>query len=128
MKKFDQINVIPMIDVMLVLLAITLTTASFIVYDQLNLNLPQTEKTQPLTTDQIQKSTQIAINAQGQLFFNKNPTNLIQLKHHLQTLNPNQAILLKVDQKAQFGIFAKVIDQLKAHRLENLTIITEHAS
>ena len=37
MKKFDQINVIPMIDVMLVLLAIVLTTASFIAQDQTNL-------------------------------------------------------------------------------------------
>ena len=128
MKKFDQINVIPMIDVMLVLLAIVLTTASFIVQDQLNITLPETEKTRPLPADQVEKSVQIAINAQGQLYFNQQPIALTQLKLLLHPLRRQQAILLKVDRQARFGIFAKVIDQLKARGFENLTIVTQHTS
>ena len=128
MKKFDQINVIPMIDVMLVLLAIVLTTASFIVQDQLNITLPKTEKTQPLPADQAEKSVQIAINAQGQLYFNQHPITLMQLKLLLHPLRRQQAILLKVDRQARFGVFTKVIEQLKARGFENLTIVTQHAS
>ncbi len=40
MKRFDQINVIPFIDIMLVLLAIVLTTATFISQGRLDINVP----------------------------------------------------------------------------------------
>ena len=40
MKKFDQINVIPFIDIMLVLLAIVLMTATFIAQGKIDVNLP----------------------------------------------------------------------------------------
>ena len=40
MKKFDQINVIPFIDIMLVLLAIILMTATFIAQGKIDVNLP----------------------------------------------------------------------------------------
>lgn len=126
MKKFDQINVIPMIDVMLVLLAIVLTTASFIVQDQLNIELPKTQHTQPISGTTQQKAIQITINAQGQLFFNNQPRSLANLKHDLNLLHRDQPIRLKVDKKTHFGRFAQVVDLLKAQHFDHLTILTEH--
>lgn len=47
MKKFDQINVIPFIDIMLVLFAIVLTTASFISQGVISVNPPTSSTAAP---------------------------------------------------------------------------------
>ena len=66
MKRFDQINMIPFIDIMLVLLAIVLTTASFISQGLIPVDLPKAEQSEPAKGDE--KSLEIAINSQNQLF------------------------------------------------------------
>lgn len=66
MKRMDQINVIPFIDVMLVLLAIVLTTATFLIEGRLPIRLPPAEtQTRPLDVTPIE----IAIAADGQIFW-----------------------------------------------------------
>jgi len=123
MKRFDQINVIPMIDVMLVLLAIVLTSTSFIVQDKLNIDLPETQQTSTYKpADDI--TLRIAINADNQLFLNDQTTTFSTLNLTLQKANPDDAIEIRVDQKAEFGHFTKLIDQLKKHHLTNLNILT----
>jgi len=126
MKRFDQINVIPMIDVMLVLLAIVLTSASFIVQDKLNIDLPETQQTQNYTPPE-NLSLRLAINAENQYFLNDQPIAFTDLEHQLQQTDPDQPIELRVDQKAEFGPFTKVIDLLKKYQLNQLNILTrEH--
>ncbi|RUM92338.1 MAG: biopolymer transporter ExbD [Thiomicrospira sp.] len=123
MKRFDQINVIPMIDVMLVLLAIVLTSASFIVQDKLNIELPETKQTSAYKPDN-NVSLRIAINADNQLFLNDQTTTLEALNLKLRHLNPDDAIEIRVDQKAEFGHFTSLIDLMKKHHLSNLNILT----
>lgn len=123
MKRFDQINVIPMIDVMLVLLAIVLTSASFIVQDKLNIELPETKQTSTYKpADEV--TLRIAINADNQLFLNDQTTTLETLNLALETVNPDDAIEIRVDQKAEFGHFTSLIDLLKKYHLNNLSILT----
>ncbi|MBD3612681.1 MAG: biopolymer transporter ExbD [Hydrogenovibrio crunogenus] len=123
MKRFDQINVIPMIDVMLVLLAIVLTSASFIVQDKLNIELPETKQTSTYKpADEV--TLRIAINADNQLFLNNQTTTLEALNLALETVNPDEAIEIRVDQKAEFGHFTSLIDLLKKYHLSNLSILT----
>lgn len=112
MKRFDQINVIPMIDVMLVLLAIVLTSASFIVQDKLNIELPKTQQTDSYTPPDT-PSLRLAINADNQYFLNDQPIDLSALEGQLQLLDSDQTIELRVDQKSEFGPFTKLIDLLK---------------
>jgi len=123
MKRFYQINVIPMIDVMLVLLAIVLTSASFIVQDKLNIDLPETQQTQNYTPPE-NLSLRLAINAENQYFLNDQPIAFTDLEHQLQQTDPDQPIELRVDQKAEFGPFTKVIDLLKKYQLNQLNILT----
>lgn len=123
MKRFDQINVIPMIDVMLVLLAIVLTSASFIVQDKLNIELPKTQQTDSYTPPDT-PSLRLAINADNQYFLNDQPINLSALESQLQQLDSDQTIELRVDQKAAFGTFTKLIDLLKKYQLNQLNILT----
>uniref|UniRef100_Q31F58 Biopolymer transport ExbD protein n=1 Tax=Hydrogenovibrio crunogenus (strain DSM 25203 / XCL-2) TaxID=317025 RepID=Q31F58_HYDCU len=123
MKRFDQINVIPMIDVMLVLLAIVLTSASFIVQDKLNIELPETKQTSTYKPAE-EVTLRIAINADNQLFLNDQTTTLETLNLALETVNPDDAIEIRVDQKAEFGHFTSLIDLLKKYHLSNLSILT----
>jgi biopolymer transport protein ExbD len=125
MKRFDDINVIPLIDVMLVLLAVVLTTASFIVTDSLDIKLPETEHTEsyiPPDTDPIH----LAIDAQGALFFDETALPFDDLNARLQPLDAETPLVIKVDQKAEFGHFIRLVDLLKSHNLSNLTFLTEN--
>lgn len=128
MKRFDTINVIPLIDVMLVLLAIVLTTATFIAKDSLQIELPETNNTQTYQPPSDLPVIKIAINQDNQYFADEKPATLKQLASLLQTLPKDQALTLQVDKNADFGSFVQVIDLLKGLSLDNLTILTESKS
>lgn len=126
MKRFDEMNVIPLIDVMLVLLAIVLVTASFVQQDSLKIELPDTDNTSAYEPTK-EKTINIAINAKGELFIDEKPTLFTALDEIilLQKFNNETPIIVKVDDKARFGAFIKLVDILKAHNLTNLTFLTE---
>ncbi len=123
MKKFDQINVIPLIDVILVLLTVVMVTASFITLDKLNLELPQTQQAQQATPDP--KAMRLALNAEGRLYLEDTPLSLADLSAQLQ--RPPAHITLKVDRRCDFEHFVSVIERIKAaNPTPRLTILTEH--
>ncbi|WEJ63276.1 ExbD/TolR family protein [Thiomicrorhabdus lithotrophica] len=124
-KRFDSMNVIPLIDVMLVLLAIVLMTASFIVKDSLNIDLPETVNTQSYAPEKDEKPIHLYINNSNEYFVDEAPQNLDSIKQLLTTLNTKQAVTLQVDKKADFGTFVSLIDALKGQNLTNLTILTK---
>ncbi|MEW5824704.1 MAG: TonB system transport protein ExbD [Pseudomonadota bacterium] len=121
MKKFEQINVIPFIDIMLVLLAIVLTTATFIAQGKLQIELPQASQTQTLNDT---PAIEISIDAKGTIYVDELATEIHSLDERLATLQKNQALALRVDGKADFERFVGVVDLLKKHGLDNLSIRT----
>lgn len=125
MKRFDTINVIPLIDVMLVLLAIVLTTATFIANDSLDIALPDTENTQSYTPPTDLPVIQLAINHKNQYFADDALQTFAQIEQQLAKLSKEQAIILRVDKQSDFGSFVKLVDSLKGHSLNNLTILTQ---
>ena len=126
MKRFDQINMIPFIDIMLVLLAIVLTTASFISQGLIPVDLPKASQGQ--TPTQEQKTLEIAINAQNQVFFEgKQLTAIPQLAEQLKAYPTDSPLLLRMDKTAQVDPFVQVIDILKAGQFANVSIQTEKA-
>jgi len=127
-KRFDSMNVIPLIDVMLVLLAIVLMTASFIVKDNLNIELPETVNTQSYAPQDNEKVMHFAINDSNQFFVDEEPHSLESIQTLLGTLNSKQAITLQVDKKSDFGTFVSLVDAFKGHDLNNLTILTKSQS
>lgn len=129
MKRMDQINVIPFIDVMLVLLAIVLTTATFIVEGRLSIRLPAAAtQMAPTATDPLE----IAIDAEGQLFWageglGRGSAALTDLEPRLANLSHQTSIVLRVDAQARFEVFIGVIDRLKAKGLERVSILTRRS-
>ncbi len=124
MKKFDQINVIPLIDIMLVLLAVVMVTASFITLDKLNLELPKTQQT-ATSTDQPQ-TLSLALDARGQLYIDGQPATLSLLS--VQLRQSRRPVTLKVDRRCAFEHFVAVVERIKSLAPPpKLTILTEHA-
>lgn len=122
MKKFDSINVIPFIDIMLVLLAIVLTTATFISNGQLEIDLPEARSD---GGNSNQESVEIAIDRQQTLFLDGKATSIEALETSLKTVDASQAVLLRIDETVPFNTFITVIDLLKQLNLENVSVLTE---
>lgn len=121
MKRFDQINVIPFIDIMLVLLAIVLMTATFIAQGKLSIDVPDAESSEPLHNE-IQY--EIAVSADGDYFFDEVMLPLNDLAEKLTDLKRDAPIVLRVDKATTFEKFIAVVDLLKKNQLERLSIIT----
>ena len=122
MRRFDQINVIPFIDIMLVMLAIVLTTATFIVQGKIPINLPKAESAQSISNKQ---PITLSIDEQGTIYFQDAPVTIDALSKELLTLPKDTMILLRVDETARFASFITVIDLLQTHQLEQLSIVAK---
>ncbi|WP_407275969.1 ExbD/TolR family protein [Halothiobacillus sp. DCM-1] len=121
MKRFDTINVLPFIDIMLVLLAIVLTTATFIAQGDLPIQLPTANHATPAND---QPALRLTITASGALLLNDETIPLPALAQKITTLPPSTRIVLQVDKATPFGDFVAVIDLLKAQSLDQLSIRT----
>lgn len=126
MRRMDQINVIPFIDIMLVLLAIVLTTATFIVEGRLQIRLPTASTQAPVASPE---PVEIAIDAAGGIFLDATPLGtgpgaLDILGRALHQLGTDTAIVLRVDADTRFEGFVAVVNQLKDRGLERLSILT----
>ena len=83
MKRMDTINVIPFIDIMLVLLAIVMTTATFIVEGRLNIRLPKAEaqaRAEPM------ERVEIGIGREGEFYLDAAPVELKPLTERLSAV------------------------------------------
>lgn len=120
-EKFDTINVIPFIDIMLVLLAIVLTTASFIATEELDITLPEANadaaQSDPATVA-------IAINRDAVLFLDNRKINLEELKQSLQELPKTSPVTVSVDEDVAFRYFVTVVNLLRELSMDKLSIIT----
>jgi biopolymer transport protein ExbD len=127
MKRFDSMNVIPLIDVMLVLLAIVLLTASFIVHDKIDIQLPKTENTASFKPDDQQKLN-LSLDNSGQLYWDSERIQVDELNQKMAQLDRNTLIQLRVDQFVEFHFFVTLMDIVKKYQHDNITILTERKS
>lgn len=120
MKPLSTMNVIPFIDIMLVLLAVVLTTATFVAQGKIPITLPSAAQTEPLPDLQ---RVELAIDAQGQLYFAEEPMTLDQIADRLADVPREAQLLLRVDEATAFRHFVALVDLLKARGLQNLSIV-----
>jgi len=125
MKRFDQINVIPFIDVMLVLLAIVLTSATFVAQGTIPVNLPESKSA---TKSRDHNRVELTIDEQGIYFINSEPVHSDLLKYRLGQLSLDTSLSLRIDTKADFGSFVFLADILKSLGLEKVSIVTRKKS
>jgi biopolymer transport protein ExbD len=121
-KKFDQINVIPFIDIMLVLLVMVLTTATFIKQGIIPVDLPEAKAKQK---EDVKKEVTVYVNAKGEMFFEKEKVDLKTLEQKLSAISKEQTVVLRSDKESRFQDFVSVMDILKRLGHEQLYIVTK---
>ncbi|OOS01747.1 TonB system transport protein ExbD [Canicola haemoglobinophilus] len=122
MKKFDEINIIPFIDIMLVLLAIVLITASFISQGKIQVNVPKASSTVAFKSDDLAKL--LTVTEQGEIFFNDKPITVEALEQEIATWDKAQKVTLKVDAKSTFQDFVTLTDIMAKNEIKNVAIVT----
>jgi len=122
-KKFDSINVVPFIDIMLVLLVIVLTTATFVAKGVIPLDLSTAKSSNKITKKDI---LTISIKENNDIFFNKTQVSKEQIISNLLKYKTNTSIKISCDKNLKFQDFVYIIDILKQKNYTNLAIVTKY--
>lgn len=122
--RMSEINVTPLVDVMLVLLVIFIITAPLLAHS-LKLDLPQ-ENASPIQPDP--QTIRIAVDAQGQLHWNETPVSVDELRERLRVAAAGGAqpeIALRADKSTRYEQVALVLAAAQQAGLTRLGLVTE---
>ena len=124
-KPVSEINVTPLVDVMLVLLVIFMVTAPMML-NGINLNLPKTQKSEPVTIDE--EIVILSINSLGKYFIGKDLVKKEELVVSLKKVlirSKKKTVFLRADKDLKYGIVARSMSLLKAGGINQISLITE---
>lgn len=108
-RELNQINVIPLVDVMLVLLVIVLTTATFISTGQVPVELAKAKE----VSDHKDVPLMITLTADGHLFVNDQPIPADGLTTALNGHPRESAVVLRADRVTLLERFVGVVDEVR---------------
>ncbi len=108
-RDLDQINVIPLVDVMLVLLVIVLTTATFITTGQIPVELAKAKE----ASDRRDVPLVITLTAEGRLYMNDQPVPEEGLKILLNPHPRESLVVVRADRVTMLERFVEVVDEVR---------------
>jgi len=108
-REIDQINVIPLVDVMLVLLVIVLTTATFISTGQIPVSLAKAKE----VSDRKDVPIVITLTAEGGLFLNDSPVAEGGLPALLRDHSRESGVVVRADKVTLLERFVAVVDEVR---------------
>ena len=122
-----DINVTPLVDVMLVLLIIFMVTAPIMSYP-IDIDLPQRSLNPPPTTQDPPDPLRLRIDSAGQVFWNDSPTPLSALRNMMEAeveRDPNNQPTLEIDtaDDADYGILAKVLASARNAQMQKIGFV-----
>ena len=121
-KRAEGLNIVPFIDVMLVLLAIVLSVSTFIAQGKIPINLPQADNIDKKLDDKV---VDIVISAENLIYIDDEPQDQSSLRERINTINNETMIELKSDKDAKFESFVQVISIIKDKGHENFSIAAQ---
>ncbi len=119
----SDINVTPLVDVMLVLLVVFIVTAPLLT-NAVKINLPQTNANAPL---EMAKAVTISVDAAGQVYVDRAEVGLGGLSDELKSRragHPDLAVHLSADGAANYGLVAKVMSEVDRAGVTKLSVLT----
>lgn len=116
--SFSQINVVPLVDILLVLIVITLMTASFIVQGTIKVNLPNAEKKEEISKDVIR----LVLNEEGKLFFHDKELEVREIPVILYGVNRDSPILVSADRNVKLQPFITVFESIKKAGFNSVSV------
>ena len=118
-----DINITPLVDVVLVLLIIFMVTAP-VLQSGIEVNVPKTRTVKQITEERLV----ISIDKQQRVFLGNDPININSIASVLKqkVRDPShQSIYLRADEDVPFGAFATVMDAVKQSGITNVSIVTQ---
>ena len=119
---FSHINMIPMIDIMLVLLTIVLSTSTLIASGAIPLELPRAS-TQPEESIQPQI---IEIDASGMIYYQGTHVGLPVLREKLGSVARSQPVLIRADKELRLQAFVDVLDVVHGMHFSQVSLQTHY--
>ncbi|MGB8260349.1 MAG: biopolymer transporter ExbD [Terracidiphilus sp.] len=122
-SSLAEINITPLVDVVLVLLVIFMITAP-VLQSGIEVAVPKTRTVKEITEQRLV----LTIDRDQQVFLGEQPVALRDLpqKLHSQGSDPaRQVIYLRADERVPFGAFASVMDAVKQAGITNISIVTQ---
>jgi Biopolymer transport protein len=117
-RELDQINVIPLVDVMLVLLVIVLTTATFISTGQIPVDLAKAKE----SGDRQDTPLVVTLTADGQLFMNDQPVGEDGLQNALASQPRHTLVVVRADRVTVLERFVKVVDDIRGMGFQQVSL------
>lgn len=120
--SLSEINMVPFIDVVLVLLIIFMITAP-ILQSGIEVDVPKTKTVKEITEQRLV----VTVDKSQRVYLGNDPVNLHKLPEKIkaQLKHPGDAVFLRCDERVPFGIFATVMDELRQSGITNISIVTE---
>lgn len=107
--ELNQINVIPLVDVMLVLLVIVLTTATFITTGQIPVDLAKASE----AADRKEVPIVLTLTAEGQLYLNDVAISDNSLSVALASQSRQSVVVVRADKVTMLERFVQVVDEVR---------------
>jgi len=121
--SLSEINVVPLVDVVLVLLIIFMLTAP-IIQSGIEVNVPKTKTVNELTKELLV----VSINRKQQLFVGSDPININELELRLKARikdSKSTMLYLRADEEVPFGTIARVMDRARQAGVTNINVVTQ---
>jgi len=118
-----DINITPLVDVVLVLLIIFMVTAP-VLQSGIEVNVPKTRTVKEISEERMV----ISIDKQQRVFMGNDAVNINEIAAKLQqkVRDPShQFIFVRADEDVPFGAFATVMDAVKSSGITNVSIVTQ---
>lgn len=121
-KRGEGLNIVPFIDIMLVLLAIVLSISTFIAQGKIKVEIPQSQNSEQQKNE---KKRVITVDSKNQIYFDDRPVTIVDLRKELKNVEPKVLVELRSDKESKFDIFVQILDVLKERNHENFAISTQ---
>jgi len=121
--SLSEINVTPLVDVVLVLLIIFMVTAP-VLQSGIEVSVPKTKTVKEIAEERVV----VSINSKQDIYVGNEQVNINNIGQKLREKirDPvGQSIYVRADEKVPFGLFATVMDAVKASGITNVSIVTQ---
>lgn len=122
--KKESLNIVPFIDIMLVLLAMVLSVSTFIAKGEIPIKLPEAKMAET-PSQGSNSSVLIQVTSQGEIYWQGEELMQSEVPTRLATISRETKLVLRIDRDANFEHFIRLLDQIKGVQHENFVIATE---